>query len=83
MCVAFSGLQRGLMGKKSNPRRSRPRSSCIITIIPIRCKENPLRPSRGGAYPIGPGLSGKTKALRPEGLPGQAGWSVPEDPSHC
>jgi len=59
--LAFSGLKRS---RKKNDHDGthvsgiRPRSLCIITIIPIRCKENPLCPAgegvettRTGAYP--------------------------------
>ena len=48
---AFSGLMRGQLEKDQDSTRKtglRPRSLCIITIIPDRCKEKPLRPGREG-----------------------------------
>ena len=56
--LAFSGLKRS---RKKNDHDGthvsgiRPRSLCIITIIPIRCKESPLRPGPEVQRTLGPG----------------------------
>ena len=56
--LAFlSGLQRGPKEGRINGTHTamfRPRRLCIIAIIPVRCKESPLRPGRGGIRPLGP-----------------------------
>ncbi len=65
---AFSGLQRGPKEGRINGTHTamfRPRRLCIIAIIPVRCKESPLRPGRGGIGPLGP--EGRQRYRAPEG----------------